>query len=81
MYRDSQSLSYLYNLCAGHYQLYDEFKTIYPYSCVETKWPGSRFTMPVLGCRSLALVNNQVLNKIKIAVRILLRKGHKHDEI
>ena len=37
--------------------------------CVETNWPGSRFTMTVLGCRSLVLVNNQVLRKIKIVIK------------
>ena len=36
--------------------------------CVETNWPGSSFAMAILGCRSLVLVNNQVLRKIKIAV-------------
>ena len=36
--------------------------------------------MAVLGCRSLVLVNNQVLNKIKSAVRISSRKGRKYDE-
>ena len=37
--------------------------------------------MAVFGCRSLVLViNNQVLNKIKIAVGILSQKGHKYDK-
>ena len=51
--------------------------------CVETNWPGSWFAIAVLGCRSLALVviiNNQVLNMIKIAVRISSRKGHIYDK-
>ena len=30
MYRIRQSLLYLYNFSAGHYQCYDEFKTIWP---------------------------------------------------
>ena len=34
--------------------------------CVETNWTGSRFTMAVLGCRSLVLVMNQVLRKIAV---------------
>ena len=43
--------------------------------------PGDGFEMAVLGCRSLVLViNNQVLNKIKIVVRISSRKGRKYDE-
>ena len=33
MYRIRQSLFYLYNVSAGHYQCYDEFKTIWPSSC------------------------------------------------
>ena len=39
--------------------------------------------MAVLGCRSLVLViiiNHPVINKIKIAVRILSRQGHKYNE-
>ena len=38
--------------------------------------------MAVLGSRSLVLViiNNQVLNMIKIAVKLLSRKGYKYDE-
>ena len=35
--------------------------------CVENNWPGSWFAMAILGCRSL--VDNQVLRKIKIAVK------------
>ena len=60
MHRISQLLSHLYNLCAGHYQLYGELKQFSPIVliCVETKWPGSVFAMAVLGCRSLVLANN-----------------------
>ena len=47
---------------------------------METDLPNNRFKMAVLVYRSLALVNNQVLNKIKIMVRILSQKGHKYDE-
>ena len=42
--------------------------------------PSNRFKMAVLVYRSLVLVNNQVINKIKIVVRILSQKGHKYDE-
>ena len=34
----------------------------------KTDLPGNRFKMAVLGYRSLVLVNNQVLRKIKITV-------------
>ena len=38
--------------------------------CLYGYWLGSRFAMAVLGCMSLVLViNNQVLRKIKIAVK------------
>ena len=38
--------------------------------------PSDRFEMALLGCRSLVLViNNQVLNKKKIAVRNFVTKG------
>ena len=48
---------------------------------METDLPSVWFAMAVLGCRSLVLViNNQVLNKIKFAVRILSRKGRKYDK-
>ena len=44
--------------------------------CIEIYRPDSRFKTPVLGCMSILLViNSQVLNKIKIVVRILLKKG------
>ena len=46
-----ESDGYLYNLCTGYYQCYDELKTTIVLICVETKWPGSLFTMAVLGCR------------------------------
>ena len=32
MYRIRQSLRYLYNLCAGYYECYGEFETLWPYS-------------------------------------------------
>ena len=48
--------------------------------CIETKWPGSWFAMAVLGFRLLVLDKNQVLNKIKIVVRISSQKGHKYDK-
>ena len=44
--------------------------------CVEADWSGSWFEMAVLGCRSLVLVNNQVLRKIKIAVKSDVKTGH-----
>ena len=38
--------------------------------------PGDRFEIVVLGCRSLVLViNNQILNKIKIMVKSFITKG------
>ena len=45
--------------------------------------PSDRFKMAVLGCRSLVLIiiNNQVLKKIKIAVRISSRKGQNMTKI
>ena len=48
---DVTQLIYLYNVCAGHYQCFDELKQCVPLLliCVETKWPGSWFAMAVLG--------------------------------
>ena len=43
--------------------------------CVETNWPGSWFAMAILGCRSLVLINNQVLSKIKIAIESDVKTG------
>ena len=51
------------------------YPAAYASICVKTNWSSSSFAMAVLGCRSLVLVNNQVLNKIKIAVRISSRRG------
>ena len=59
-------LSWLCNLYDGRYQCFDT--SMATGQVVDLQWA-------VLGCRSLVLVNNQVLNKIKIAVRILSRKG------
>ena len=60
-------LSWLCNLYDGHYQCFDT--SMATGQVVDSQW------LHVLGCRSLVLVNNQVRNKIKIAVRILSRKG------
>ena len=42
----------------------------------KTDLPGDRFEMAVLGCRSLVLVNNQVVRKIKTAVKMTSKTGH-----
>ena len=85
MYRIRQSLFYLYDVSAGIINVMmnlNQFGHLV-LICVETSRPGSWFAMAVLGCRSLVLViiiNNPVINKLKIVIRILSWKVRKNDE-
>ena len=62
-------MNYLYVAIINKLSIVNAMINLYTFG-VETNWLGSWFAMAALGCRSLLQVNNQVLNKIKIAVRI-----------
>ena len=74
MHRISQSLSYLHNFVLDTINSMMNLKQFCPIIliCVEIKWPSVNSQWLYL---VVVIINNQVLNKIKIAVKICHGRG------